>query len=61
VVHMGEKHNSNTVLTVKMGKETSWKKQKYEDNIKVGIKEGGWEGADNSSGVAQGEVVIVKR
>jgi len=24
----------------------------YEDNIKVGIQEVGWEGADNSSGVA---------
>jgi hypothetical protein len=31
----------------------------HEDNIKVGIKEVGWEGVDNSSGVAQGEVVIV--
>jgi hypothetical protein len=45
-----EKHNSHSVLVVKMGKETSWKKQKYEDNIKVGIKEVGWEGVDNSSG-----------
>lgn len=31
----------------------------YEDNIKVGIKEVGWEGVDNSSGVTQGEMVIV--
>ena len=32
----------------------------YEYNIKMGIKELEWGGVDNSSGVAQGEVVLVK-
>jgi len=50
---MEEKHNSHTVLVVKNEEGDQLEEVEIcEDNIKVGIQKVGWEGVDNSSGVA---------